>query len=71
MNLCKTAARRMYNITVVCTFVSGFEGLCAASKNLILTELQRIKGVDPNSRQTGMSAFAAPRAVMGHGSSVE
>ena len=73
VNLSKTAARRMYNITVVCTFITGFEGLYAVSKNVILTELglHRIKGVDPNSRQIGMSAFSAPRAVTGHGSSVE
>ena len=69
--MCKTAARRMYNITVVCTFISGCEGLYVVSKNVILTELHRIKGVDSNSRQIGMSAFAAPRAVTGHGSSVE
>lgn len=68
--MCKTAARRMYNITVVCTFISGFEGLYMVSEHLILTELRRIKGVDSNSRQIGMSAFAAPRAVTGHGSCV-
>jgi len=60
----------MNNVTVACTFFSGFEGLYAMSKNLILTELHRIKGVDRNSRQIGMPAFVAPRAVMGHGSSV-
>ena len=61
----------LYNTEVVCTFVSGLGGLYAASKHLILTELHRIKSVDHNSRQIGMLAFAAPRAVMGQGSNVE
>jgi hypothetical protein len=45
--VCKIDAQRMYNITVLCTLISGFDGLYAVSKKLILTELHRIKGTDP------------------------
>jgi hypothetical protein len=61
----------MYNITDVCTFISRCEGLYAVNQIIMLTELHRIKGAEPNSGKTGMSAFAAPPAVTGNSSSVE